>query len=343
MGVRVRQLDQPSAGRWDRFVREHPQATFFHLSGWKAVIEGSFRHPSPFLYAERDGDVTGVLPLVHVKSRLFGNALVSSSFCVYGGPVCRDEESREALDRAAGELADRFGVDYLEYRCRRRLHADWPCRDDLYATFRKALDPDPDKNLQRVRRKQRAMVRKAIKAGLVSQFDRDPERFFRVYSESVRDLGTPVFAKSYFRNLMAEFGPSCSVLTITAGDRPVSSVLSFYFRDEVLPYYGGGTAEARELAANDFMYWELMRRSCEAGYRIFDFGRSKRGTGAFAFKEHWGFAPEPVYHEYVLRRTDRMPEVNPLNPKYRLFIALWRRLPLAVANRLGPLIVRNLG
>ena len=174
-------------------------------------------------------------------------------------------------------------------------------------------------------------------------FDPDPERFFRVYSESVRDLGTPVFAKSYFRTLMAEFGPSCSVLTITAADRPVSSVLSFYFRDEVLPYYGGGTAEARELAGNDFMYWELMRRSCEAGYRIFDFGRSKRGTGAFAFKEHWGFAPEPLYHEYVLRRTDRMPEVNPLNPKYRLFIALWRRLPLAVANRLGPLIVRNLG
>jgi FemAB-related protein (PEP-CTERM system-associated) len=120
-------------------------------------------------------------------------------------------------------------------------------------------------------------------------------------------------------------------------------VLNFYFRDEVLPFYGGGIAAARQLAANDFMYWEVMRRACERGYRIFDFGRSKIGTGSYAFKCNWGFHPSPLIYQFRLAPGRSMPDLNPLNPKLAVFIAAWKHLPLMVATRLGPLIVRGIG
>jgi FemAB-related protein (PEP-CTERM system-associated) len=159
----------------------------------------------------------------------------------------------------------------------------------------------------------------------------------------VHRLGTPVFAKRYFAILREAFGPECEVLTITRAGRVVSSVMSFYFRDEVLPYYGGGTDEARDCAGNDFMYWELMRRACERGIRVFDYGRSKLGTGAFDFKKNWGFEPQPLHYRYRLVRSHRVPEHNPLNPRYAMFIRMWQRMPLALANVLGPHIVRGLG
>jgi FemAB-related protein (PEP-CTERM system-associated) len=160
---------------------------------------------------------------------------------------------------------------------------------------------------------------------------------------SVRNLGTPVFSKTYFRNLQQTFQDECDILTVFKGTEAISSVMSFYFRDQVLPYYGGGTSGARQVAGNDFMYWELMRRACLKDLKWFDFGRSKVGTGSFDFKKNWGFSPEPLEYSYLLRRLDRLPEINPNNPKYRIFISLWKRLPLLVSKAVGPLIARNLG
>jgi len=197
--------------------------------------------------------------------------------------------------------------------------------------------------MQIIPRKQRAMVRKGIKAGLQSTIDQDTERFFTAYSASVHRLGTPVFSRKYFRALKQVFPDDCELLTITKDGHTISSVMSFYFRDEVLPYYGGGTGEARNLAGNDFMYWELMRRACERGYKIFDFGRSKRDTGSFDFKKNWGFEPQQLHYEYQLHQSDKIPDHNPLNPKYQIFIKTWQKLPLAVANLIGPHIVRSLG
>ncbi|WP_282604515.1 FemAB family XrtA/PEP-CTERM system-associated protein [Pelagibius sp. Alg239-R121] len=318
-------------------------ATFFHRAGWKKVVEESFGHDCYFLYAEENGELTGVLPLVHVRSRLFGNALISNAFCVYGGAASSNAEAQSALYGEAEALAASLGVDYLELRLRSPVHADWARKEDLYVTFRKSMDPDPDKNLAAIPRKQRAMVRKGLKSGLVGELDEDTERLHRIYAESVRNLGTPVFSRKYFRMLKEVFGDDCEILTVTHEGRPVAGVMSFYFRDEVVPYYGGGTSSDRKLAINDFMYWDLMRRSCEAGYRVFDFGRSKRGTGAFDFKKHWGFEPEPLVHEFKLLGADALPEVNPTNPKYSIFISAWRKLPLPVANTIGPFISRNLG
>jgi FemAB-related protein (PEP-CTERM system-associated) len=340
--LRVHELQPANFPRWDEFVSGCSEATFFHRAGWKTVIERAFGHRTTFLYAEAGGRIEGVLPLAEVKSLLFGHALVSLPFCVYGGIAAGTERARHALDEAAVVLAEKRRVDHLEYRSMEARHPEW-AHTDLYVTFRKAIDPDIEKNLNGIPRKQRAMVRKGIKAGLKGELDEGVERFFAAYSHSVHRLGTPVFSKHYFEALKAVFGPDCEVQTVTLEGRLIASVMSFYFRDEVLPYYGGGTDQAREVAGNDFMYWELMRRACERGLRVFDYGRSKQGTGSFDFKKNWGFEPQGLNYEYRLVRGKRVPEVNPLNPKYRLMIKMWQRLPLALANRIGPLVARNLG
>ena len=341
--VRIAQLQPADFARWDAFVADCSEATFFHRAGWKTVIERAFGHRTFFLYAEAGGRIEGVLPLAEVKSLVFGHTLVALPFCVYGGVAAVSERARRALDNAALELAEKQRVDHLEYRARKALHPDW-VHKELYVTFRKEIDPDPERNLQAIPRKQRAMVRKGIKAGLKSEIDSGVDRFFAAYSASVHRLGTPVFSKRYFEILTGVFGRDCEVMSITQQDgQLVAGVLSFYFRDEVLPYYGGGTALAREVAGNDYMYWEVMRRACERGIKVFDYGRSKRGTGSFDFKKNWGFEPEPLHYEYRLVKGARVAEHNPLNPKYQLFIKMWQRLPLPVANLLGPHIVKSLG
>jgi FemAB-related protein (PEP-CTERM system-associated) len=339
----VRPFRSGDEQRWDEFVLGHSDGTFFHLAGWKRVLERAFRHPTYYLIAERGGIVTGVLPLTHVKSLLFGSSLISNAFAVHGGPIAADDDSRRALEGEAVRLMEMLAVPVLELRDFSRSRSDWPSRSGLYATFRRALDPAVEQNLKAIPRKQRAMVRKGIRNELHSEIDDGIDRLYRVYSESVRNLGTPVFARSYFRILKEEFSTSSDIVTVLFGGKAIAAVLNFYFRNEVLPFYGGGTAAARQLAANDCMYWEVMRRACERGYRIFDFGRSKIGTGSYAFKCNWGFQPTPLAYQYRLARGRSMPDLNPLNPKLAIFIATWKRLPLAVATRLGPLIVRGIG
>lgn len=341
----VRQFAASDRARWDAFVQACPQATFFHLSAWADIIENVFRHKTCFLYAERAGDIVAVLPLAEVKSRLFGHALTSLPFCVYGGIAATTDcpDAVAVLEAEADRIARELGVEHLEYRNLQPRHADWP-KQDLYFTFRKDILPDVEANMLAIPRKQRAMVRKGIKNGLVGEIDATVERFFALYADNVLRHGTPALPRRFFEKLREAFGAQCEVLTVVdAAGTPQSSVLSFYFRDEVLPYYAGDAVSARELAANDFKYWDLMRRACERGCRVFDYGRSKLGTGPFSFKKNWGFEPQPLSYEYRLYKRDAIPQNNPMNPKYRAFIAMWKRLPLPVANALGPYIVRNLG
>lgn len=338
----VRLMQADDMAKWDAFVKQSPNATFFHLAGWQNVLQQAFGHDTWYFYAESRGKLEGILPLAEIKSRWFGHSLSSLPFCVYGGIVASSPEAYESLDLAAQTLAQRLGVDHLEYRNRLKEHDEWEHKS-LYATFRKAIDPDPDQNMVAIPRKQRAMVRKGMRMGLQSDVDDDIQRFYPVYANSVHRLGTPVFSKKYFELLKNTFADDCEILTITQQNQVLSSVMSFFFRDEVLPYYGGSMPDARDVAGNDFMYWELMRRSGIKGNRIFDFGRSKEGTGSYDFKKNWGFDATPLHYEYKLYNARAVPDVNPLNPKYQLMIKLWQRLPLAVANKLGPHIVKNVG
>lgn len=340
--LEVKHLEELDAERWDRFIYTLPESTFFHRVGWKKVIEQAFGHRCYYLYVEQGGEWQGVLPLVHLRSRLFGSGLISMAFCAYGGVLARTEAARSVLERAACSLAEDLGADYLEMRNRIPRNPQW-LRKNLYVTFRKQIDPDPNENLRAIPRKQRAMIRKAIKLGLQAETDHTIGRLYDAYAQSVRNLGTPVFSRRYFQILQEVFRSDCEVLTITNEGRTVASVMSFFHRNEVLPYYGGGTVESRAVKGSDFMYWELMRRCSEKGVQVFDYGRSKIGTGSYRFKTHWGFTPEPLHYEYYLVKAKDVPNVSPVNPKYQWYVQGWKRLPLPVTRLLGPMIARNLG
>lgn len=342
-GLVIRPLDDASAAAWDAFVDTHPDATVFHQAGWKTVIEAGFGQACPSVYVERAGEVRGVLPLVHVRSPLFGSSLVSNGFCLYGGPLAQDAEALSALDGHAVAEAERLGVGALEYRLRRPLHPDWPTRSDLYATFRKRLAADVDAQFKSVPSKRRNMVRKGIKQGLVTEIDNGIDRFYDIYAESWRNLGTPVYARRYFQAVKDVFADSCEFLVVSHQGAPIAAALCLYFRDEVMPFYLGGRASGRAVAANDFLFWEAMRRGCERECAFFDFGRSKKDTGSFFFKTDWGYAPEWLHYEYKLLGLSAIPEKNPLNQKYRLMVESWKRLPIVISNLLGPWISRQLG
>jgi len=329
------------------YVRAHAQGTPFHFPAWIDAIETATGHAATMLAAERGGAIVGVLPLTAVRSMLFGKALVSSGFAVGGGVLADDGVAQAALVEAAWDLARRSKFPSLELRGGPLPTGEgWTHKLESYAGFVRALEKDDDAQLKAIPRKQRAEVRKALDAGMTVTAGRsaaDARAHYAVYAESVRNLGTPVFPKRLFAAVLDAFGEDADILTVRHDGRPVASVLSLYHNRTVMPYWGGGTFGARALRANELMYFALMCHARTRGCTAFDFGRSKPGTGAFSYKKNWGFDPQPL--GYAIRTADgESPrEVNPLNPKYQAKIKAWQKLPLWLANRLGPPIARGLG
>jgi len=328
---------------WDEFVLNHPEGTFFHLIGWKNVIEKTFRHKSYYFIAQKADKIVGVLPCFKVKSILFGKSLVSVAFGTYGGVLAQNEEIAQSLLEEAIKITQKENLDYLELRNLSRKESNWPVKD-LYYTFRREIFPDLEANLKAIKRKSRRMVRVGRdKFKLKSEIGKENllNEFYEIYAHSVHRLGSPVYPKALFRNFLKEFKDQSNILLIrTPEGKAIAGVMSFFYKEEVLPYYGGSLPEARRMAANDFMYWELMRYGCEHGYKIFDFGRSKKGTGSFDFKRHWGFEPKPLFYQYYLHRLKEIPNISPINPKYQKRIAIWKKLPFSVTKILGPMIVK---
>ena len=340
VGIREADLrDTSEAARVDAFVRDQPGATPFHLTGWSRAVQAGCGQRARYLVAERaNGALAGVLPLTEMRSALFGRALVSTGFGVGGGVL---GDAVEELASGAWALAQRLGCPSVELRGGPGP-AGWAGDDATYLGFARALGDSDDADLAAIPRKQRAEVRRALGNDLTVHIGRDAAALaehHRVYAESVRNLGTPVFPAKLFRAALDQL--DADILTVRHGGRAVASVLSLYANGTVYPYWGGGTEAARGLRANDRLYHALMGHARARGCTRFDFGRSKAGTGAAAFKKNWGFAPEPL--TYWSRSDGPARAVNPLNPKYAMMVRAWKRLPLPIANLAGPLISRGLG
>jgi FemAB-related protein (PEP-CTERM system-associated) len=321
---------------WDAFVRNTPGGSPFHLVAWKRAVERCFRHRPHYLMATRGGGVEGVLPLFEVRSPLSGRGLVSVPYGVYGGICAASAAARSALVEAARSLAGRLGARYVELRHRAGQEVDLPTKS-LYVTFARPIARTDEENLNAIPRKQRRMTRQGAKHGLRVELGlAHLDRFWDVYACSVHHLGSPVFPRRLFHSLAQEFGKDCELLTIWKDDQVVAGVLALYHEDQVLPYYGGALPEALAYAVNDFMYWELLRHAAGAGFRTFDFGRSREGTGAYHFKRHWGFEPVPLPYQYILQAGRPMPDLSPSNPKMRLAIRAWKALPIPVTKIIGP-------
>ena len=327
--------------RWDEYVYRHNRGSIFHLITWKRVIERAFGFQSRYLAMVDRGSIRGVLPLFLVKNVIQGKSLISTPFAVYGGICADDEETSAALRLAACRMAEEEGADYLELR--ERCTAAYPSfqQKQLYVTFDQRLPGNPEQLLRGFPRDTRYMIRKAQKHGLLSVVDNQQlDIFYNIYAFSVRQLGTPVFAKSFFKVLLEEFGNQCEITTVRRGEHSVAAVLSLHFRNWIVPYYAGSLAEGRRLAANNFMYWEVMRRAIEAGIEYYDFGRSKMGTGAHAFKSQWNMPEKHLPYQFYLLRRNEMPNFSPANPRFRLGIWFWKHMPLSLTKMVGPSIVR---
>ncbi len=349
--TRLRLADLRDPGermRIEAFVAAHPGGTPFHRPAWLEAVERGTGNRALALLAENECGIAAYLPLSQVHSPIFGNILASCGFAVDGGILALDGEACGAVLAAAEELALRRACPAIELRggALPEGREGWTIRDDSHCGFAAPLVAGDEAQLLAIPRKQRAEVRKALANAFAVETGtsaRDRETHYAVYAESVHNLGTPVFPRSLFDAVLDHFGDDADILTVRHGGRPVASVLSLYHRGAVMPYWGGGTREARGLRANDRMYFELMRHARQRGCTHFDFGRSKTGSGAFAFKRNWGFEPEPLRYASWTAPGSEKRDADPTSAKHALQIAVWRRLPLALANRLGPLIARGLG
>ncbi len=346
--LRIADLGDPDeCARIAAYVGVHPEGTPFHLPAWSVAVARGCGQNSHYLIAEGpQGELAGLMPLTELRSPFFGKVLVSAGFGVGGGILADNPRTVSLIAEEAWRIAERLGCPTMEVRGGPLPGPEWQVDDSRYLGFVRDLAANDEAQLLAIPRKQRAEVRKALDNDLDVRIGCNPDdaaAHYRVYAESVRNLGTPVFPARLFYEVLREFGASADVLIVRHHGVAVSSVLSLYWKGTVYPYWGGGTAAARGLRANDRMYFELMRHARERGCARFDFGRSKAGTGPAAFKKNWGFEPQPLV--YYDRTADGAPvrDASPLNPKYRLKIELWKRLPLWIANRAGPLIARGLG
>ncbi len=335
--------DPGEAARIEQFVFAHG-ASPFHLPRWLCAVERGTGQKALGLIAERGGAVTGWLPLTEVRSPLFPSALASSGFAVDGGIVASDPRTGKRISRAAQELAARRSCASVELRGGDAPEG-WSVQTDSHCGFRSELAQDDEAQLLAIPRKARAEVRKGLKNELrittgVTESDRAAH--YACYSESVRNLGTPVFPRSLFDAVLDAFEDDADILTVWDGDRPVASVLSLYHRGDVMPYWGGGVWDARTLRANEVMYYELMCHARRKGCIAFDFGRSKTGSGPYAFKKNWGFEPEPLSYSSWSADGVEARDVDPTSEAYQRKIALWKKLPVPIANLIGPPIARGL-
>lgn len=336
------ELYRGGADEWDGFVRRAPRGTFFHLLGWRDVLAETFGFRPRYLAARRAGQLVGVLPLCEVRSPLRRPQLLSLPFTVEGGVCALDSEAQGALEAAAIELAVDVGADVVELRDGLD-GSGFTVRDGVYFRFQRPVFATDEENLASLRRKQRRMVRIGQRSGLTVAIDTDDIGvFYDLFARSMRRLGTPVFPKRYFRALCRVFGADCVVLTVRHAGTPVAACLSFFFGDRVLPYYAGSRREFVRYAVNDYMYWELMRYARTRAVRVFDFGRSRRGSGACAFKRHWGCEPEPMRYR-VRCATPPSAGGRTGDAAVALLRIAWQRAPLVLTRVLGPALVRHFG
>ncbi|MGI6656371.1 MAG: FemAB family XrtA/PEP-CTERM system-associated protein [Desulfobulbus sp.] len=338
----VTNLTDEYAAPWDAYVHQHPEGSLFHTLRWKEAIFRAFGHRAYYFLIDDNGKIKGVLPIIQLKSRLFGNILSSVPFAAYGGVLADDERAFNTLLEHGKKITADLNGDYLDLKFQYPKNTGLP-GTDLYWTFIKELSPDHDANMKAIPRKQRAMVRKGIGSGLQARYS--PEylpQFYEIYAENVQRMGTPVYSKKWFATLLDVFGDDAELMVVEYKGRIVSGVLSFYYKNTVLPYYAASRMEDRQYAPNDFQYWALMCHAVDRGCTHFDYGRSKSETGHFHFKKHWGFEPSPLHYQYYLHRLKEKPELNPTNPKYRFKIEAWKRLPAWAAKLLGPPIVKNI-
>ena len=328
----------------DDYVRRSREASVYHCSRWRKVIKESFGNRSYHLYSRNAGGrISGILPLVHLKSILFGNMLVSLPYFNYGG-VCADDDSTQArlIDEAV-RIAEAQRAHHIEFRQEKPFHNGYAVKT-AKVSMRLDLPTSPDDLWRSFPSKLRSQAAKPQKEGMTFRIGKmeELEGFYDVFATNMRDLGTPVYPIRFFRSILEHFPENSWICNVYMTRVPVASGFLIGFKERMEIPWASSLKKHNRMSPNMFLYWCCLKFACEQGYGIFDFGRSTPGEGAYRFKEQWGAKPVPLYWNYWLPDGKELPEINPRNEKYRLAIRCWKRLPVALTKRIGPWIVKSI-
>jgi len=341
--VKIIHCTDADAIAWDAFLEEAPGASFYHLFGWKGINERSFGHRCFYLAAVEGERIVGVFPIVFIKSRLFGRILCSMPFVNYGGPCACDEETERALLREAEDIVRRNGADYLEIRGTKRAAVALPTSEHK-VSMTIDLHPDPDVIWQAFEKKHRKEIRHAYKQDL--RVERGGveflDMFFDILSESWKDLGTPFYDKSFFRNVFSAFPDSARIFVVYQGNVPVSAAFDGFYKRCVEGMWLGNRSRYRGLHPGYVHYWEMIKYACENGFEKFHLGRSTIESGGESFKKKWNAYPTQLYWQYILGKEKEIPRLNVENPKYRVAIGAWKSIPGSITRAVGPFLARDI-
>lgn len=328
---------------WNGYVAAHPAGTFYHRYEWLTVIERAFGHTIIPLGAVSNGRLVGVFPLVLMKSRLFGRFLVSVPFVNYGGLLGDTEEIEQWLWQRAIEVARAEQVAFLEAR-HLHPHAFIQQRKEHKVGMILPLAPTIEAQWKAFGSKLRNQIRKAELSGLTVRIEGAAgiDDFYGVYARNMRDLGTPVYSRRFFGEVLNAFPDACRIFTVRSDNTVVAAAVASAYRDTLEVPWAASRRDSLALCPNNRLYWELIQHAIKAGFTRFDFGRSTRGGGAYKFKRQWGAKEVPLVWEYWTETGQGLPDLHPQNPRYAPAVALWKRLPLWAANAIGPLIVRGI-
>lgn len=341
--IQIIQCDETDGKAWDEFVCRQEQASFYHLFGWKALNESCFGHQTFYLAAVEEGRIRGVFPLVYLKGRIFGEILCSLPFVNYGGP-CADEPGVEQLllDEAK-TIVERHRIDYLEIRSTRKLDGDLQTSEHK-VSITVTLDNNPDVIWDAFKTGHRKHIRQAYKQGLTVRCGGVEllDTFYDILSESWKNLGTPLYQKSYFERVMKTFPEGTRIFVVDYQGVPVSAALDGYFHGIVEGMWLGTRPKYRQLESSYVLYWEMIKDSCQRGFQRFHLGRSTVDSGGETFKKKWNAYSTQLYWQYIVRNGRSMPQLNVGNPKFKLAMSAWRMLPMPITRVLGPLVAREI-
>jgi FemAB-related protein (PEP-CTERM system-associated) len=323
---------------WESYVDARGDVAGYHSWRWRQVFAEAFGHEPVYLIAREGGLITGVLPMVQIKSLLFGRTLTSLPFVNYGGVMADGPAIGRALVAAAHDEARRRKCTHVELRHVDRQFADLPCKQHK-VSMRLATGPAMWEALDR---KVRNQIRKAEKSGLTVERGGDAlvGDFYGVFARNMRDLGTPVYSRRLFEQVMRVFPDRAQIHVVRLNGLAIAAGLTYRTPQMVQLPWASSLRSFNTLCPNVLLYWDAIQFAHDSGAGVFDMGRSTPNEGTFKFKAQWGAQPVPLHWEYELMAQGSLPNVSPANPKYQFAIALWQKLPLAVTLRVGPMIVR---
>lgn len=343
MVIELCRLQHGEEKAWDEFVYRYPNAGHCHLSGWRRVIERSYGHRAFYLWAYENGETKGILPLILIRSILFGRSLVSIPFLDDGGICADDDWTRIELYQGAWQLFEDYRVDCLDFRHRQPSGLDLPLHG-LKVTLILELADNPDRMWERFDPKLRNQIRKALRSGLTASWSGSEglSDFYDVFATNMRDLGSPVHSRGFFSAILKEFSNSARLILVRKGSQTIGGGLCLLFRDTLFMPWASSRREFFSICPNNLLYWEVIRWGCEKGYRRFDLGRSSPGSGTYCFKKQWGAIEELLHWQCLNQKHRRSTTVQADDPRYRWAIRTWKRLPLAITKLIGPLLRRQM-